>query len=61
MAGPILNEKITWNKWLGVFLGFVGAVLVIGFDIGKSLPALGVVAVIISLIAVTSATLWQKK
>ena len=61
LAGPILNEKITWNKWLGVFLGFVGAALVIGFDIGKSLPTLGVVAVIISLIAVTSATLWQKK
>ena len=61
LAGPILNEKITWNKWLGVFLGFLGAALVIGFDIGKSLPTLGVVAVIISLIAVTSATLWQKK
>ena len=61
LAGPVLNEKITWNKWLGVFLGFVGAALVIGFDIGKSLPTLGVVAVIISLIAVTSATLWQKK
>ena len=61
LAGPILNEKITWNKWLGVFLGFVGAALVIGFDIGKSLPTLGVVAAIISLIAVTSATLWQKK
>ena len=61
LAGPILKEKITWNKWLGVFLGFVGAALVIGFDIGKSLPTLGVVAVIISLIAVTSATLWQKK
>ena len=61
LAGPILNEKITWNKWLGVFLGFIGAALVIGFDIGKSLPTFGVVAVIISLIAVTSATLWQKK
>ena len=61
LAGPILNEKVTWNKWLGVLLGFVGATLVIGFDIGKSLPLLGVIAVIISLIAVTSATLWQKK
>tara|TARA_Y100000590_G_scaffold33355_1_gene36519 strand:+ start:129 stop:1025 length:897 start_codon:yes stop_codon:yes gene_type:complete len=61
LAGPILNEKITWKKWLGVLLGFIGAALVIGFDIGKSLPLLGVIAVIISLIAVTSATLWQKK
>jgi len=61
LAGPILNEKITWNKWLGVLLGFIGAALVIGFDIGKSLPLMGIIAVFISLIAVTAATLWQKK
>ena len=61
LAGPILNEKITWRKWLGILLGFVGAALVIGFDIGKSLPSLGIIAVIISLFAVTFATLWQKK
>ncbi len=61
LAGPILNEKITFKKWLGVFLGFIGATIVIGFDIGKSLPMLGIIAAIISLLAVTSATLWQKK
>ena len=61
LAGPILNEKITLKKWLGVFLGFVGASLVIGFDIGKTLPLAGVLAAFISLISVTSATLWQKK
>jgi len=61
LAGPILKEKITWKKWLGVLLGFVGATLVIGFDVGKSLPLLGIIAVVISLIAVTCATLWQKK
>ena len=61
LAGPILNEKITWKKWLGVFLGFIGASLVIGFDVGKTLPTAGVIAAFISLISVTSATLWQKK
>ena len=61
LAGPILNEKITWKKWLGVFLGFIGASLVIGFDVGKTLPTTGVIAAFISLISVTSATLWQKK
>ena len=61
LAGPILNEKITWRRWLGVLLGFVGASLVLGFDIGKSLPLEGIIAVVISLIAVTCATLWQKK
>ena len=61
LAGPVLNEKITWKKWLGVFLGFIGASLVIGFDIGKTLPTAGVAAAFISLISVTLATLWQKK
>ena len=61
LAGPILNEKITWKKWLGVFLGFTGATLVIGLDIGNSLPLLGIIATIISLIAVTFATILQKK
>jgi len=61
LAGPILNEKITLEKWLGVLLGFVGASLVLGFDVGESLPLKGIIAVVISLIAVTCATLWQKK
>ena len=61
LAGPVLNEKITLNKWIGVLLGFVGATLVIGFDIGKTLPLFGIIAVLVSLISVTSATLWQKK
>jgi len=61
LAGHFLNEKITLEKWLGVFLGFIGAILVLGFDIGKTLPLAGVAAAFISLIAVTCATLWQKK
>ena len=61
LAGPLLNEKITLNRWLGVILGFVGASLVIGFDIGKTLPTVGIISTFISLFAVTAATLWQKK
>ena len=34
LAGPVLNEKIKWKQWIGVILGFVGAALVLGFDIG---------------------------
>ena len=61
LAGPLLNEKITLNRWLGVILGFIGASLVIGFDIGKTLPTVGIISAFISLFAVTAATLWQKK
>jgi|TARA_B100001996_G_scaffold150902_1_gene114832 drug/metabolite transporter (DMT)-like permease len=61
LAGPLLNEKITWKQWVGVLLGFLGAVIVLGFDIGSELPTIGIIAVFISLLAVTTATLWQKK
>ena len=61
LAGPLLNEKITWRQWVGVLLGFLGAIIVLGFDIGSELPIVGIIAVLISLIAVTTATLWQKK
>ena len=61
LAGPLLNEKVTLRQWVGVLLGFFGAILVLGFDIGSSLPTIGVIATFISLISVTAATLWQKK
>ena len=61
LAGPLLGENVTWRQWTGVLLGFLGAIIVLGFDIGFNLPTIGVVAACISLISVTAATLWQKK
>ena len=61
LAGPLLNEKVTWRQWIGVLLGFLGAILVLGFDIGSNLPTTAVIAALISLLSVTAATLWQKK
>ena len=61
LAGPFLNEKVKIKQWLGVLLGFIGASLVLGFDIGSNLPTIGVISAFVSLIAVTAATLWQKK
>jgi len=61
LSGPILNEKVTVKQWIGVLLGFSGAVLVLGFDIGSKIPMIGLIATIIALIAITSSTIWQKK
>ena len=57
LAGPLLKEKVTWKQWVGVILGFLGAIIVLGFDVGSELPLIGIIAVFISLLAVTSATL----
>tara|TARA_B100000941_G_scaffold286353_1_gene259770 strand:+ start:54 stop:902 length:849 start_codon:yes stop_codon:yes gene_type:complete len=61
LSGPILNEKITLKQWAGVFLGFVGTVLVLGLDIGSDIPLLGLAATIVALLSITASTLWQKK
>ena len=61
LSGPILNEKITIKQWFGAILGLVGAILVLGLDLGADIPVLGLIATIIALIAITSSTIWQKK
>ena len=61
LSGLILNEKVTIKQWVGVLLGFVGAAIVLGFDVGSDIPMIGLVATIISLIAITTSTIWQKK
>ena len=61
LSGPILGEQVTIKQWIGVLLGFLGATLVLGLDIGSDIPLLGVVATIIALIAITTSTIWQKK
>ena len=61
LSGPILGEKVTMKQWIGVLLGFLGAALVLGLDIGSDIPLLGLVATIVALIAITTSTIWQKK
>jgi len=61
LAGQYLNEDVSFKQWIGVMLGFLGAVLVLGFDIGTSLPIIGVIASFVALLAITTSTLWQKK
>ena len=61
LSGPILKEKISFKQWIGVLLGFTGAVLVLGLDVGSNIPIIGLIATIIALIAITISTIWQKK
>ena len=61
LSGPILGEKVSLKQWIGVLLGFIGAILVLGLDVGASIPLLGLVATIVALISITISTIWQKK
>jgi drug/metabolite transporter (DMT)-like permease len=60
-AGPFLKEVVTWKQWVGIMLGFFGTLLVIGMDIGESIPIIGLIASLIGLTAITSGTLLQRK
>ena len=61
LSGPILGEKVNKKQWTGVLLGFLGAVLVLGLDVGSNIPILGLIATIIALVSITTSTIWQKK
>ena len=61
LAGPVLGETVTWRQWAGIMLGFGGAALVLGLDVGVELPIEGLLATGIALLAVTAGTLWQKR
>ena len=61
LSGPILGEEVSKKQWVGVLLGFIGAALVLGLDVGSDIPFLGLVATIVALIAITTSTIWQKK
>ena len=61
LSGPILKEKVTFTQWMGILMGLIGTVFVIGLDVGKSIPVLGIIASIVALIGATTATIWQKK
>ena len=53
LSGPILGEKVTTKQWIGVLVGFIGATLVLGLDVGSDIPLLGLVATIVALIAMS--------
>tara|TARA_Y100001970_G_scaffold277463_1_gene381672 strand:+ start:2110 stop:2958 length:849 start_codon:yes stop_codon:yes gene_type:complete len=61
LSGPILGERVSIKQWIGVLLGFLGAALVLGLDIGSDIPLLGLIATIVALIAITTSTIWQKR
>ena len=61
LAGRFLGEEVSFKQWVGVILGFFGAALVLGVDIGTSLPVIGIIASFIALLAITTYNVRKKK
>ncbi|MGC6530809.1 MAG: DMT family transporter [Candidatus Puniceispirillaceae bacterium] len=61
LAVPFLREKISPLQWLGIVTGFAGTLIVIGFDIGETIPNPALLICLGALCASIAGTLYQKR
>jgi len=61
LAGVLLSERLSAKAWAGLVLGFVGISLVVWRQAGDTGGWAGMSACIASLLAITVATLYQKR
>ena len=56
-----MNEQLSLFQWLGIFLGFCGAFIIILSDIKEGLTLLAFISGLIGLISSSLGIIWQKK
>ncbi|MCC5977644.1 MAG: DMT family transporter [Salinarimonas sp.] len=63
LVGLTLGERVSPLRWLGIIIGFAGALLVILPRLGvqTGLPPTQVGIVLVSMLAITLGTIWQKR
>ncbi len=65
VAGPVLGERVSPRRWLGIALGFSGAALVLAPKLGavdaSGIPPTALAACLGAMGAMTAGTLWQKR
>ncbi len=63
LAGPLLNERVSGRRWLGIFVGFAGAMMVLGPNLrGTGAVAPGaILACFGGMVSITLGTIWQKR
>jgi len=61
-AGALLRERVSTWQWLGLGLGFAGVLLVLSDRLSLgSAPPIAIAAAFMGLLAITAATLYQKR
>ena len=63
LVGLTLGERVSPLRWLGIAVGFAGALLVIlpRLGIEAGLPPLQVLIVLTAMLSITLGTIWQKR
>jgi drug/metabolite transporter (DMT)-like permease len=57
----LLDERPAPMQWLGIALGAAGVVMVLWPRLGGDVPFIGFASCIVSLLAITFGTIWQKR
>jgi len=61
-AGPLVGERLSGKRWIGIGLGLAGVALVVVPKLGGGLPlGLPLAVNVLAMVAVTAATLHQKR
>ncbi|KST60985.1 peptide ABC transporter ATP-binding protein [Methylobacterium sp. GXS13] len=65
LAGPLLGERVSGRRALGILLGFAGAGLVLAPKLGAAdpsgIPPVALAVSLVAVLALTLGTLWQKR
>lgn len=63
LAFPLLGERVGSRRWLGIVMGFAGAVLVLLPSLGAAggVAALPVAVCVAAMAGITLGTIWQKR
>jgi drug/metabolite transporter (DMT)-like permease len=62
LVGPLLGERVSARRWLGIAAGFAGALLVVAPKLGAAdgFPPLALAACLGAMLSMTLGTIWQK-
>jgi len=63
LAGPLLNETVTTRRWIGIVIGFLGALLVLEPNLrgAAAVPLTAVLSCFLGMAGITLGTIWQKR
>jgi drug/metabolite transporter (DMT)-like permease len=63
LVGPLLGERVSPRRWLGIGTGFLGALLVVAPKLGAvdGFPPLPVLVCGLGMLSITLGTIWQKR
>jgi drug/metabolite transporter (DMT)-like permease len=63
LVGPLLGERVTPRRWLGIGVGFAGAILVVmpGLLAAEGFTLFPVLVCLFAMLSITLGTIWQKR